>query len=61
LLDIVRIIKSREDKFRGGRGEHALERREMHAEFCSQNVNEMICLEDLGVGGRIIFKWILKK
>jgi hypothetical protein len=35
--------------------------REMHAGFWWENLRERDTLEDLGVGGRIILKWILKK
>jgi hypothetical protein len=42
-------------------GGHALGRKEMHVELWSENLNEIIYLEDLGVDAKVIFKWILKK
>jgi len=33
----------------------------MHTEFKSENLKGRECLGDLGIGGRIILKWILQK
>jgi hypothetical protein len=33
----------------------------MHTTFQLENVKESDCFEDLGIHGRILLKWILKK
>jgi len=40
---------------------HVVGRGEMHTGFCWEDLKERDHLEDLGVDGRIILKWILKK
>jgi len=36
-------------------------RREMHSQFSWDNLKEGEHLDDVGVDGRILLKWILKK
>jgi hypothetical protein len=33
----------------------------MHIRFRLENVKEKDCMEDLGIDGRILLKWLLKK
>jgi hypothetical protein len=40
---------------------HALDVRQMHTSFSLENLKEKGHLENLGINGRIIFKFILKK
>jgi len=40
---------------------HIWGRRLMHAGFWWGNLKEIYCFEDLGVAGRMILKWALKK
>jgi hypothetical protein len=40
---------------------HELERKEMHTTFWSENLKEKDCLEEQGIDGRIILKWVLKE
>ena len=35
--------------------------KDMHTGVCWQDVNARECLEDVGIGGRITLKWIIKK
>jgi hypothetical protein len=41
--------------------EACMDKREMHARFLRKNLKEGDYLEELGVRGRIIIKWIIKK
>jgi len=40
---------------------HACVREDMHPDFAWGNVMEMDHMDDLGVDGRIMFKWALNK
>ena len=53
------VIKSRTMRF--ARNVACMREQKMHTDFLLGNLRERDHLEDLGIGGRIILKWILNK
>jgi hypothetical protein len=59
--DIIQVIKSRRKRFGGWSMWHMWGRGGIRTEFVWEKVKERDHLEDLGIDGRIILKWVLKK
>jgi hypothetical protein len=57
--NIIRVVKSRRMRLVGHVARR--ERGEICIGFCSEDLKEMDHLEDLGVDGRLIIKFIFKK
>jgi len=60
-LNIIQVIKSRRCMHLSSPYTTCIGRGEVHTGFWWGGLMEGDHLEDLGVGGRIILKWILKK
>jgi hypothetical protein len=40
---------------------YTMKEKEVHTKFCFKNMKEIDHMEDLGIGGKLILKWILSK